>query len=144
MGDFGLPAALTSSMDGCAHWLAVQPSADSCQQAAIFEAAGDTSIALGALGVIGVLVLAVVFLLRRSGAFRPAVIPPTLAPAIATTVFSVAAVGLFICGAVNAVIGQTWGRGMWFSESACAVIAAVISGILLVRVIDRPFGGAIA
>jgi hypothetical protein len=141
---FGLPIDAVAGMHRCTHWLALEPGAATCQQAATLEAARDTPATLGALGIIGVLVLAVTLLLRRRGTFRPASIPPTLAPAIATSVFTVVAVALFFLGQANAVIEHSWGQGVWYSESACALIAAVISGILLLRVINRPFRGATA
>lgn len=136
---FGLPVDAVAVRQGCPHWLSLHPGATSCQQAATLEAARDTPATLVAFGLVGVLLLALTLLVRRRGTFRPAAIPPTLAPAIATTAFAVAAIALYVCGQSDAVIGRNWGQGVWYSESLCALIAVVISGTLLVRVINHPF-----
>jgi hypothetical protein len=136
---FGLPSNAVLPVGSCAHWLAVQPTASGCQQAGTLEASYDMIMMLGALGIIGVILLGLVSGLRRFGVFSTKAVPPTLAPAIATSMFLVAGVVLFVLGQSDAVIEQAWGRGMWYSESACALAAAIASGIVLARVIRRPF-----
>jgi hypothetical protein len=44
-------------------------------------------------------------------------------------------------GQANAVVAQTWGRGLWYSESASDFAASLISGIFLLRALRLPFLG---
>lgn len=135
---YGLPSNAVPSAANCAHWLAVQPSATGCREAAAFESASDLTMILGALGVIGLLVLAVVWLLRRVGAIPSHTVSPVLGPAVATCGFAATGLVLLIFSVTYAVIAQTWGRGLWISEAACMFAAAAVSAAVWVRAIRGP------
>jgi hypothetical protein len=87
---------------------------------------------LGALGVIGAVILALVLLLRTR-ALPVAALSPLLVPTVAVTMFVGAAVALAVLGATDARIGNTWGQGMWFVQAACALVAAVVAAFPLLR-----------
>jgi hypothetical protein len=129
---FGLPSHASVSAASCAHWLAVQPAATGCASAAALEARDDLTMYLGALGVVGALILALALVLRTR-ALPVAALSPLLVPTVAVTMFAGAAVALAVLGVTDARIGNTWGQGMWFVQSACALAAAVVAAYPLLR-----------
>ncbi len=137
---FGLPTTALPSIQTCSYWLSIHPTAANCQQAGTWEAAHDMTWMLGALGIVGLIILALVRGWKQTRFYSIKSLPTTLSSAIATTMFFVAAVALFAFGLSDAVIAGSWGRGMWYSESATALMASIISGFLLLRAIRRPLG----
>jgi hypothetical protein len=135
---YGSPSRLVPSAANCAHWLAVQPTAVGCRQAATFEAASDLTMALGALGIIGLIVLAVVWGLKRVRLLPTNVVSPVLAPAVATVGFLATGAVLLTFSLDNALVMQTWGSGLWLCEAICAFVAAFVSAVLWARAIRRP------
>lgn len=136
---FGLPASAQPSVQQCSYWLSIHPTAANCQQAGTWEAAADSTLMLGIVGVVGVILFAIMRVLRRSNFFSVKAVPALLSPAIATAMFFLASVGLFIVGHGNATIEQAWGQGRWYSESATGFAAAIISALFLLRAIRKPF-----
>lgn len=134
---FGLPAWAHPAAASCAHWLAVQPSTTTCIQAGTLEASDDITLLHGALGVLGVLLAAAILVVSRVRRPASRMLPRALGPAIAATAFLAAAAGLFVLGFGNVLIEHAWGRGLWFTESAVSLVAAVIAGVLLLRALVR-------
>jgi len=135
---YGLPHGAVPSAVDCARWIAVQPTATGCQQAAAFEAGSDMTMYLGAIGVVGLLLLALVWVMQRLRVVPTRALAPTLAPAIATCGFAVTGAILLTLSLSNVVLGNDWGRGLWIAEAACAFAAAAVSGVVLSRAVRRP------
>ncbi len=136
---FGLPTTAIPSIQTCSYWLSIHPTAANCQQAGTWEAAHDMTWMLGGLGIIGLVLLPAIRKWKRTRFYSIQSLPMTLSSAIGTTMFAVASVGLFAFGQSNAVIGGTWGRGMWYSESATAFVASLVSAYFLLRAIREPY-----
>jgi hypothetical protein len=138
---FGLPAGARPSAASCAHWLAVQPTAHSCQQAGTLEASSDLTMVMGAVGVLGVLLLALVVLTDRRFPV-PRVLPSVLGPAIGASAFGAAAVGLAVLAANDTVLFAAWGSGLWATDAAVSLLAALACGWLLLRAVSRTYAMA--
>ncbi|MGI8613662.1 MAG: permease prefix domain 1-containing protein [Nocardioidaceae bacterium] len=136
---FGLPSGVRMPAASCAHWLAVQPGATSCQQAATLEASGDLTLSLGLIGVLGVLLVGLIALLHRLSPERAPVLPPVLGPAIGAAVFGAAATGLAALAGSDAVLYAAWGSGLWWTMSVCSLGAALVAARLLVRAIASTY-----
>ena len=138
---FGLPASAQPSVQQCSYWLSIHPTAANCQQAGTWEAAADSTLMLGMVGVVGVILFAIMRVLRQSTFFSVKAVPAMVSPAIATAIFFLASVGLFVIGQGDGVIQQAWGEGRWYSESATALVASIVSAFFLIRAIRKPFQG---
>lgn len=134
---YGLPANAIMPPNSCAHWLTVEPTATTCQQAGTLEASHDLTVVCLGIGLIGLLIAIPTFIvwLRHRKMRRP--LPLTLGPAIGAATFGVAAVGLLVLGATNAVISTTWGAGMWLTDAGVAMTACAVSVALLLRAISN-------
>ncbi len=130
---YGLPSNVVMAASSCAHWLAVQPSATTCEQAGTLEASDDLTGVSLAIGAMGVLLAIPLLVARRRRRGRPsrAVLPAALGPALSAAMFGAASVGLLVLGLSNAVISTTWGQGMWLTDAACALVASAVSVVLL-------------
>ncbi len=112
----------------CAHFLAVQPAATTCAQAALAEGRDDTILQRLAAGVVGLMLLVGLLWWRRRTARA---VPPDLAMATAlvgVVLFGVSGVWLTGYGIDRAVINT--GAGQWLAAGAAALIAA--AGYLVV------------
>ena len=138
---FGLPSAARVPAAACAHWLAVQPAAASCQRAGTLEASSDLTAALALAGIAGLLLWVMVLLLDRIAPPPAEVLPPVLAPAIGMAGFGAAAVGLAVLALNDAVVFMVWGAGLWWTLAACSLAVATASGGLLARALSGG-GGA--
>ncbi|MDP9095979.1 MAG: hypothetical protein M3N26_05405 [Pseudomonadota bacterium] len=141
---YGLPSNVVMPASLCAHWLAVQSSATTCQQAGTLEASDDLTAASLAIGTLGVL-LAIPLLVawrRRRGRPNRAVLPAALCPALSAAMFGAASVGLLGLGLSNAVISTTWGQGMWLTDAACALVASAVSVVLVLLALRHGSGSA--
>jgi hypothetical protein len=121
--------ALTAS--GCARWLAIDPGARSCADAALHDWADETvayRIALGALGVLA-LVLAR-WLARRHP--RP-LLSPIVSNTVATTLFAIAGCWTLGLGLDAVVVSAGHGSGQWLSAAPVALAAATVFGWRLIR-----------
>ena len=130
---FGLPATAHMPATACLHWLAVQPAAASCHQAATLEAAADLTLGLGAAGVAGVVLAVLVVVLQRGTGRRTGLVPPVAGPALAVIAFAVGALSTALLAANDAVILSLWGAGLFWVASAVCSLAAIGSGIVLSR-----------
>jgi hypothetical protein len=130
---FGLPASAHMPAASCQRWLLVQPSAAGCRQAATLEAADDLTLDLAVAGVAGVVLAVLVVVLQRCAGSRTGLVPPTTGPALAVVAFGVGAFGAALMAADDAVILSLWGAGLFWVASAVCSLAALGSGILLLR-----------
>ena len=119
----------TLSPADCTRWLALNPSAGSCRSAAISDWADETVYYRLAVGVLGVVVLAVGVWLRRG---RPASrVAATVRDAVGLAAFALGAAGTVLLG-IDGVVRGT-GAGQWLTGAAVAVPAAGVFAVLLVR-----------
>lgn len=125
---FGLPHDHLPSHASAAHWLASQPGAHGWYDAAASENADDTLLLRGGLALVCLVASLVVL---RVGRRRTS--PPTdgVVPAVGMTAFGGAGV-LLLAGAVtDTYMPFEWGRGLWFSDAAVALVAAAAYGFAL-------------
>lgn len=139
---FGLPTGARTPTGDCGYWLSIHPDAASCQQAATLEAAGDLPQALGALGILGLLLWGIVVLVERLTPPRSPVLPRVLEPALGLALFAALAAGTAVLGAADAVLFTTWGAGLWWTATACALLTAFGFGWRLWTVLARNHLGA--
>lgn len=137
---FGDAPGTTYSAADCQHWLAVQPQAHTCAQAALAEAVADGLLQRIAVGVLGLLLLAAWWAGRRriAATVRQCLTSP-FAALVGTGAFGSAA-GFLIGMAIDATSLQAGnGAGRWLSGGIVALVAAAIFGIVLFnRIRDYP------
>ncbi|HEV7207915.1 MAG TPA: permease prefix domain 1-containing protein [Mycobacteriales bacterium] len=107
----------------CAHFLAVQPSAHGCVQAALFESRDDGYVQRIAAAILALILYGGLLAVRRHrrppvGAPVPALLPST----VGVTVFGGASVALIGYGVDRAVLG--YGQGQWLVGGSIALIVA--------------------
>jgi hypothetical protein len=115
----------------CARWLAGDPTAGSCRDAAIADWADEVVGYRVAVGVLGVLALLAYRLLRRRGSLVD-VLPRAVSDTVAVTGFAVGALLTLVLGWSAVATAGGHGSGQWFSASIVALIAAVIFSVRLV------------
>jgi hypothetical protein len=121
----------------CARWLALHPTAGNCRAAAIADWADETVYYRLALGVLGLLVLATGYWLRRG---RPVSrLAATVRDTVGLAAFALGAAGTLLLGVDSALRGT--GAGQWFTGAAVAVPVAGVFAVLLLRDL-RGFAGA--
>ena len=129
---FGSPAGAVFPADRCAHWLAVQPTATTCAQAAMLENSSDTFLLYLGGALLGLVVIGVAFATRavvRRARHAPragVVLPPAVVPAIGATVFGGAGVALLSAALSDLVVSGAWGRGLWFVDAGVSLAVAVV------------------
>jgi hypothetical protein len=137
---YGLPSTVSIPVASCARWLSLHPDAGSCRAAATAEASRDMTMALIGAGILGLLGAALLLVIRAVRRGRPRnALPRTLGPTIATTMFAAASMGLAALAASNAVVFTAWGQGLWWTQSACALLAALVSLVMLVRAMSLSY-----
>lgn len=125
----------------CTRWLALNPTAGSCRAAAVTDWANETVYYRLAIGLLGVLVLAVGFGLRRGR--RTARVVATIRDAVGFAVFVLGAAGTLLLGLESVARGS--GAGQWFTATAVAVPAAGVFAALLLRdlrMVDQAAAGS--
>ncbi len=133
---FGLPAGARMPASSCNHWLAVQPSAVTCRDAATLEAAADLTLGLAVAGAAGLVLALVVVVMHRRAGPRTGLVPPSAGPTLAVVGFGLGALSTALLAADDAVILSLWGAGLFWVASATCAVAALGSGVVLVR--SRP------
>lgn len=141
---FGLPAGAQMPAASCRHWLAVQPSAATCRDAATLEASADLTLGLAVAGVVGLLLAVLVVVLNRRDRPRTGLVPASAGPALAVVAFGLGAVSTALLAANDAVILSLWGAGLFWVGAATCALAAVGSGVLLLRARPPRHGDALA
>jgi hypothetical protein len=130
---FGLPAGAHMPAASCRHWLAVQPSAATCRDAATLEASADLTLGLAVAGAVGLLLALLVVVLHRRNRPRTGLVPASAGPALAVVVFGLGAISTALLAADDAVILSLWGAGLFWLAAATCALAAVGSAVLLAR-----------
>lgn len=130
-----VPANRVLSAGDCVRWLAADPGAHSCRDAALSDWAAETVYYRLAAGIVGVVALAVYLLLRdrlgRRGWWTS--LPPTVTDTIAMTVFGVAGCWTLALGLDAAVRSSGHGSGQWLSAAPVALAAAAVFAWRLLR-----------
>lgn len=128
------PGQVLSSAD-CARWLAADPTAHDCHAAAVYDWVGEVVIYRVVLGLLGVVALAVFFLLRQrwTRLHTWSMLPPLVSDTIATIAFAAAGIWTLGIGIDTLTVGPGTGYGQWFSAAPVALVAATFFGVRLVR-----------
>jgi hypothetical protein len=125
----------------CTRWLAADPTAATCRDAALSDWAAEVvgyRVALGLLGVIALLAYPAMRRIRfgrvdMSGHGGLGRLPAVVSDSIAFTGFALAAGGTLILG-VNAVVTASGhGSGQWFNATPVALGVAAVFGWRLLR-----------
>ncbi len=115
----------------CARWLAGDPTAGSCRDAAIADWADEVVGYRVAVGVLGVLALIAYRLLRRRGWLADG-LPRAVSDTVAVTGFAVGALLTLVLGWNAVATAGGHGSGQWFSATIVALTAAMIFTLRLV------------
>jgi hypothetical protein len=127
---FGLPHGYLPPHPRVDHWLAAQPGAHDWHSAAASENADDTLILRIGFALVCLIAALVIV---HVGSRRVSPPPDGVIPAIGMTAFGGAGV-LLLAGAVtNTYTPLEWGRGLWFSDAAIALLAAATCALTLLR-----------
>ncbi len=133
------PGRVLSASD-CARWMAADPRALTCHQAAVSDWAAETVFYRLAAGLLGAAALAVFVLARRRLGRRGrwTALPPAVVDTVAATLFGASGVWLLGMG-VNAGVGASGhGAGQWLSAAPVALAAAAVFGLRLLRDLQVP------
>jgi hypothetical protein len=114
----------------CARWLANDPGAGSCRNAAVADWADETVFYRIAVGLLGAVCLLVYLWLRRRGW---SVLPSAVSNTVALTLFAAAGVGTLAMGTDAFLVSAGNGSGQWLSASAVALAAAAVFGRRVLR-----------
>ncbi len=119
----------------CARWLAADPGAHTCRDAAVADWVDEVvgyRIAMGALGLVALGAFA--WLRRRSpGSSGWTTLPSTVGNTLALTGFAVAGLWTLGLGIDLVVVDSGNGSGQWLSAAPVALVAAAVFGVRLVR-----------
>jgi hypothetical protein len=114
----------------CARWLANDPGAGSCRNAAVADWADETVFYRIAIGLLGVVCLLAYSWLRRRGW---SVLPSAVSNTVALTLFAAAGVSTLAMGTDAIVVSAGNGSGQWLSAAAVALVAAAVFGWRVLR-----------
>jgi hypothetical protein len=117
-----VPAGAKLAASSCQGWLADNPGAHSCAQAAMLETSVDAVSLRIAAGLLGLLLLAGYRLVRRDG--LPGALPEAFVPTVAVSLFGAATAGLVWLASTGTVVGATSGPGFFLSGALVALAAA--------------------
>jgi hypothetical protein len=125
----------------CADFFEYAPSARTCLDAAASHHADEVVVDRIAIGVLGVIALAVYLALRRSWAGSVRVdggLPAGFAPGIGTALFGLAAAVLSLASFSALLVGRIDGGGQYLSAALVATAAAVAFAVCWLRAVVRP------
>jgi hypothetical protein len=126
---------LLSAKD-CTRWLALDPAAQTCHQAAVTDWADETVFYRLALGLVGALcVLAYYWFRRRASAGE--VLPTAVTDTLAVALFGAAALGTLVLGLNAMLTSSGHGSGQWLSATPVALALAVVFGTRLLEDLRR-------
>lgn len=132
------PATQLAPSD-CARWLAANPGAHTCYQAAMSDWAWDTILIRGAVGVLGALsIAAFVVLRRRSPGLGAASLPAAVVDTVALTLFGVAGVWLLGLGVDAMAVASGHGAGQWLGAAPVALALAGFFAFRVLRQLRQP------
>ncbi len=112
----------------CRGWLADNPAAHSCAQAAWMETSVDAVTIRIFVGIVGLGLLAVYRLVRRDGS--PGALPDAFVPTVAVSLFGASAVGLAWMAARHPIGGPISGPGPGFYLSGAIVALAAAAAFV--------------
>jgi hypothetical protein len=123
----------------CARWLAQNPGAHTCYQAALSDWAGEVVMYRVAVGLVGLAALAGYVVLRRRWTRRHlfATLPASIVDTVAATVFGLSGLWLLGLGVDWAIQGHN-GAGQWLGAAPIALALAAIYGVRLIGDLRRP------
>jgi hypothetical protein len=119
----------------CRSWLADNPSAHSCTQAAILETSGDTVRLRLLAGIAGLVMLVAYRLARRY--WSDAVLPEGFVPTVAASLFGLAGLGLAWLATNQGVLGVSSGPGFYLSGAIVSLGVAAVYVPALRRTLAR-------
>jgi hypothetical protein len=134
----GAPATAGFPASACRHFLAVQPAAHSCAQAAMLENSHDAVSLRLLAGVAGLILLAAYYLASRAGRRSRNALPGSFVPVVAVSVFGAAGLGLVWLASNDAVVGRSAGPGFYLSGAIVALAMAAAYARPLHRSLLRP------
>jgi HAAS len=120
----------------CARWLAADPTASSCREAAVTDWAAETVAYRIAAGIVGIgLLLAYSWVRRRAavGCGRSTTLPDQVSNTMGLTLFGAAGLWMVALGVDAIVVSSGRGSGQWFSAAPVAVVTAALFGRRLLR-----------
>ncbi len=117
----------------CARWLAADPAAHSCRDAAVSDWAAETVFYRIAVGLLGVICVVAYRWVRRRPAGRrgPSALPSPVSSALAAAIFGAAAIWTLALGLQDVVTTSGHGSGQWLSAALVAGVAALVFGMRL-------------
>lgn len=127
----------------CARWLANDPGAHTCYNAALADWASEAVVNRAALWVLGVVALvAYVFLRRRwSARHLVAALPRSVVDTVAFTVFGAAGVWLAAVGIDALAVSSGRGAGQGLGTAPAMLILGAVFGLRLVQDLRDPSTG---
>ncbi len=123
----------------CARWLANDPTAHSCYNAALADWAGETVANRVVLGILGVLALATYVPLRRRWSARHmAALPRNVVDAVMVTLFGAGGIWLAAVGTDALASGSGRGAGQELGTAPVLIGLAVVFGLRLLQDLRNP------
>jgi hypothetical protein len=119
----------------CVRWLAADPAAPTCRDAAVADWVWEVIGYRIVLGVLGAIALAGYGLLRRNWTRRNAwaILPVSVSDTIAVVLFGIATAWTLALGVDAIVVNAGHGAGQWLSATPVALAAAAVFAVRLVR-----------
>jgi hypothetical protein len=130
---FADPPGTTYPASACRSWLAIHPSAGSCTTAYLAESQADDLLARYAAGVLGLVLFAVVVIIRRRRGLPIFGRLPLLSSFTGFIVFLAATVGLLGLGVDSIRAGDSHGAGRWLSGAVIALPLALVYALTFLR-----------
>jgi len=133
------PGQVLSAAD-CARWLAGDPGAVSCHDAAVADWVDEVVGYRLVLGMFGVLALVVLLLLRRRWLPRGrwVMLPATVGDTLAVTLFAIGGLWAVLLGVDAVVVNSGNGSGQWFSAVPVALAALAVFSVRLIHDLRVP------
>jgi hypothetical protein len=119
-----IPSGARITAAACRSWLADNPGAHSCAQAAILETSGDAVRLRLVAGIAGLVLLAAYHLSRRR--WSDAVLPDGFVATVAVSLFGLAGLGLAWLAANQGVVGVSSGPGFYLSGAIVSLGVAAV------------------
>lgn len=119
-----IPSGARLTAATCRSWLADNPAAHNCAQAAILETSGDAVRLRLLAGIAGLILLAAHHLTRRY--WSAAVLPDGFVPTVAVSLFGLAGLGLAWLATNQGAVGVSSGPGFYLSGAIVSLGVAAV------------------
>lgn len=127
---YGASADYPFTAAQCAHWLAVQPGANTCGTAAALESSDDSFLLMLATAILGLMIAGMILGGMRLAHGRRgramSRLPGNVIAAIGATAFLGAGLALLAAGAVQGRDRVAWGHGVLYADGAVALIFGLV------------------